>query len=199
MTLHSQQPRGEAIAMGDQPNAWRRRLLLASLPFSLGLTGCATGPRRERDPEGSYCFRTNLEHYRKGPCIREGVPSRSAEADIKRFAPSSGLLTVFVVRQHWMDNPNLVKVTVDNTPVADTLPNTLVRLRLKPGVHTLALAFDGQRELITVTGDAGDLRFVQLRGGGFSWSPSYEWLPGTPESLRDKAERSRLVADVLLP
>lgn len=199
MTHPALHPGDGASAACDQPNPWRRRLLLASLPLSLGLTGCASGPRRERDPAGSYCYRSNLEHYRKGPCIQAGVPSRSAEDAVKRFAPSPGLLTVFVVRQHWMDNPNLVRVTVDNTHVADTLPNTLVRLRIKPGAHTLALAFEHQRELVQVTGDAGDVRFVRLRGGGFSWNPSYAWLPGTAESLQGPAEGSRLVADVLLP
>lgn len=199
MTPNPQKPDGETFVRHDQPSTWRRRLLLAALPLSLGLTGCASAPRRDRDPEGAYCHRSRLERYRKGPCISNGIPSRSVDLAAKRFESNPDLLTVFVVREHWMDGPDLVTVLVDDMQVGETLPDTMIRLQLKPGAHALALRFADQHDRLQVAGRAGDVRFVHLRGSGFSWNVKYALVASSAEALQDRAQRSRLVADVLVP
>lgn len=177
--------------------ATRRRLLLVALPF--GLAGCATKSPVARDPEGTFCYRSKLEHYIKGPCVTEGVPSLQEDALAKKLQPHPSLLTVYVVRQNLADGQDVVKVIADGAATIHTLPDTMARLRFKPGAHTLAFLFEEQQGVVEVEGHAGDVKFVRLRGAGFAWAVQYEWFNSTEQVTRDSLQRTRLVADVLVP
>lgn len=175
----------------------RRLLLLAALP--LVLAGCAARAPVARDPEGSFCYRSKLEHYIKGPCVAEGVPSLQEDAAAKQLPAHPALLTVYVVRQNQADGQDVVKVIADGAAAIDTVPDTMVRLRFKPGTHTLAFVYEQQRGVVEVEGGPGEVRFLRLRGAGFAWNVRYEWLYSTAQATRRSAERTRLVADVLVP
>ncbi|RCW66107.1 hypothetical protein [Pseudorhodoferax soli] len=189
------QPPSASAGAGPQPT--RRKLFLVALPFVLA--GCATKPPVARDPEGSFCYRSKLEHYIKGPCVTEGVPSLQEDALAKALQPHPTLLTVYVVRQNIADGQDVVNVTADGTASIRTLPDTMARLRFKPGAHTLAFQFEDQQGVAQIEGHAGEVKFVRLRGAGFAWAVQYEWLNSTEQATRDSLQRTRLVADVLVP
>lgn len=173
-------------------NPTRRLWMVSGLPFIVGLAGCARAPR---DLGPTYCHRSKLEHYIKGPCIAAPIPSPSADADAKRFESTSGWLTVFVVRQNWLDGQDIVRVIANQRESFETLPDTLMRLRFTPGTHTLTLLFGAHNASIQVHGQAGDVRFVHLLGAGLSWRVAYRWNQQDADRLRHRALKTRLVAD----
>ncbi|GHC92891.1 hypothetical protein GCM10007320_43410 [Pseudorhodoferax aquiterrae] len=175
----------------------RRTVVAALLPAVTTLSGCATSKdaSEEDDP---FCYRSKLEPYIKGPCLAGPVPSQAMDSAAKRFEADPGFLTVFVVRQGWADGAVVVRVRAASHPAVETLPDTLVRLRLRPGAHVLALEFRDQTDEIGVRGEAGQVRFVRLLSFGLSWRGRYRWTDEGAESLRRRAAKTRLVADVVL-
>lgn len=91
-------------------------------------------------------------------CTAGPLPSLNADAQAKQFAPDPNGLTVYGVRRNWGDGRNVVKVRADYGAAVETLPNTMVRYRLKPDSHTIAFDFDGQRPVAKVAGKAGEFR-----------------------------------------
>jgi hypothetical protein len=171
------------------------RLTCASVALVAGLLGgCATRPAPDPAAEAPYCHKTNKG--RVIACTSAPVPSLNADSDAKRFAPDPKALTVYVVRRNWGDGRNFVKVQADGAAAAETLPNTMVRFKLKPGPHTITFEFAGQRKSTTVDGQAGDLRFVRIDGMVWSWKSTYEWAAEPEADIRERAIKARLVADV---
>lgn len=168
--------------------------LLALLAVAAVLAGCATPPPPDPAAEVPHCYKTNKG--RVIACTSAPVPSLNANADAKRFAPDPSALTVFVVRRNWGDGRHVVKVHPDNGPGIETLPDTLIRLKFKPGTHTIAFEFDGKRQSSTVEGKAGDVRFVRIDGMVWSWKSSFEWAAEPEASIRERGLKARLVADV---
>ncbi len=168
--------------------------LFALVAAAAVLAGCATPPPPNPAAEVPHCYKTN--RGRIIACTSAPVPSLIADADAKRFAPDPSALTVFVVRRNWGDGRNFVKVYSDGGLGIETLPNTMVRLKFKPGAHVIAFEFEGKRQSTTVEGKAGDVRFVRIDGTVWSWKSSYEWAAEPEASIRDRALKSRLVADV---
>lgn len=171
------------------------RLLVVSALVAAGLlAGCATPPPPNPTAEVPYCHKTN-----KGriiACTKAPVPSLDADAAAKRFTPDSDALTVYVVRRNWADGSNFVIVQGGSAAAVETLPNTMVRFRFKPGRHPIAFEFDGQRQTTTVEGRAGEVRFVRIEGVVWSWKSSYGWVTEPETATREQAFKSRLVADV---
>lgn len=132
-------------------------------------------------------------------CTSTPAPSLDADAEAKRFTPDPSALTVYVVRRNWGDGRNFVKVQADNGPVAETLPDTMVRIRLRPGAHTIAFEFEGQRQSTGVQGQAGDARFVRVDGTVWAWKSRDEWAADPEATIRDRARKARLVADLQVP
>lgn len=168
--------------------------LFALVAAAAVLAGCATPPPPNPAAEIPHCYKTS--RGRIIACTSAPVPSLNADADAKRFAPDPSALTVFVVRRNWGDGRNFVKVYSDGGPGVETLPNTMVRLKFKPGAHVIAFEFEGKRQSTTVEGKAGDVRFVRIDGTVWSWKSSYEWASEPEASIRERALKSRLVADV---
>lgn len=158
------------------------------------LAGCVTPPPPDRAAEVPHCYKTN-----KGriiACTSTPAPSLDADAQAKQFSPDPSALTVYVVRRNWGDGRNFVKVNADGGAATETLPDTMVRFRLKPGPHTITFEFEGQRKSATVDGKAGDVRFVRIDGMVWSWKSTYEWASEPEAAIRERATKARLVADV---
>jgi hypothetical protein len=94
------------------------------------------------------------------------------------------------------DARNAVRLTPDMGAAIVTVPESLVRLRLKPGSHTLAADWDEGRTSIDIGGAAGEVVFVELVGSVWSWGSSYRLERGDPTESRARAAPLRLVADV---
>ena len=173
-----------------------RRLLLAPITFAaVLLAGCATPPAPDPTAEAPYCHKTNKG--RVIACAKAPAPSLNADAEAKRFSADPGALTVYVVRRNWSDGRNFVKVQVDDGPAVETLPDTMIRAKLKPGPHTIAFDFEGQRKTTSVEGKAGEVRFVRIDGVVWAWKSSFEWAADPEPAIRERALKARLVADLV--
>lgn len=158
------------------------------------LAGCATPPSPNPSAEVPHCHKTNKG--RVIACTQAPAPSPNADAEAKRFTPDLNALTVYVVRRNWGDSHHFVKVQADGGPAVDTLPDTMVRLKLKPGRHRIAFEFEGRGQSATVEGNAGEMRFVRIEGMVWAWKSTYEWASEPEAAIRERALEARLVADV---
>lgn len=175
----------------------RRTLLLGLAVVGLApLAGCMTKPLRPVNADGTYCHRLGKSYRPKLTCTPAAVPTDAVEAEAKRFDADPASLTVYVLRRNWGDASVVVTVTVDGAASAATIPDSLVRLRLKPGVHRLAAQWDGQSTDIAVDGRAGDLRVVRLVGSGWAWGTSFSWEAVQAGEVKSRAQASKLVADL---
>lgn len=170
----------------------RRRTLVIGLASVLA-SGCGIieKPRRVND-QGQFCFRAGKS--RNQTCTTEPVPPEVVEADVKRFEPDAGRLTVFVVRKRWADAVNRIDLRVGGIVPVTTVPESLVRLRLAPGRHQLALTWNGVDVTTVVEGRAGEVRFVEIVGSLWAWGSSYTWQVDDEAGARRRAMTSRLIA-----
>lgn len=168
--------------------------LFALFAAVAALAGCATPPPPDPAAEVPHCYKTNKG--RVIACTSASVPSLNADAEAKRFAPDPNALTVYVVRRNWGDGRNFVKVQPDNGPTIETLPNTMLRMKLKPGTHSIAFESEGLRQSTTVEGKAGDVRFVRIDGMVWAWKSTFKWVSEPESEIRERALKARLVADV---
>ncbi|MBQ0932473.1 hypothetical protein [Ideonella alba] len=171
-----------------------RLIFVAALGAAVLLTGCATPPPPDPTAEVPHCYKTNKG--RVIACTPAAAPSLNADAEAKRFVPDRNALTVYVVRRNWGDGRNFVKVYPDGGTGVDTLPDTMVRLKFRPGAHSVTFEFDGKRQSTTVQGQAGDIRFVRIDGTVWAWKSTYEWVDEPEAATRERALKARLVADV---
>lgn len=176
----------------------RRRTLLVGLAVVglAPLAGCMTKPLRAVNADGTYCYRIGKSYRPKLTCTPTAVPTDAVEAEAKRFEADPAALTVYVLRSRWGDASVVVPVTVDGAASAATIPVSLVRLRLKPGAHRVSAQWDGRSVDVNIEGRAGDLRVVELVGSGWTWGTSFEWQMAQAESVRTRAQASKLVADL---
>lgn len=140
----------------------RRRAALIVLLGTVALGGCATRAFAPARADGSYCYRTRSIGRRT--CTRGPVPSAQAEEQAHRLAGEPGALTVYVVRHRWADAVNVVPISIDGGPEVQTVPQSFVRRRLRPGEHRLEFEWNGRRSAYPISGAAGDVRFVQIVG-----------------------------------
>ena len=182
----------------NQPRLIHRRSLLTGL-LAVGLVplaGCMSKPVRPANADGTYCHAIGKWHSRKLTCTTAPIPSEQAEAEAKQFQAAPGLLTIYVVRKRWGDARNVVRLKPDLGSVIVTVPDSFVRLRLKPGSHTLAADWDEGSTALDVTGKAGEVVFIELIGSVWSWGSSYRLEIGDPAGSRARALGLRLVADI---
>jgi hypothetical protein len=178
----------------------QRRFLMVGLAAVglLALAGCMTKPIQPANADGTYCHRTGTSYRPTLTCTPEAVPTAAGEAKAKRFEGMTGVLTLFVLRQSWGDASVVVPVSVDGAGGAATIPESLVRLRLAPGKHSVSAKWDGFSADITVDGQAGEVRVVELKGSGWAWGKTFKWKSVRLEDVRERALATKLVADVLL-
>lgn len=178
-----------------QSTMGRRAALIALGSGTLLLAACASKPIRPVNADGTWCHRVGKAPRYKLTCTRAPVPPPTVEAEAKRFAVSGDRLTVYVVRKRWADAANLVKLTVDGSAQAETVPESFVRLRLPPGEHALRATWARGEAQAIISGAAGEIRFLELVGSVWAWGSTYEFEPGD-EASRDRVLRVRMVADV---
>lgn len=175
----------------------RRTLLLGLAVVGLApLAGCMTKPLRAVNADGTYCYRIGKSYRPTLICTPTAVPTDAVEAEAKRFEADPAALTVYVLRSRWGDASVVVPVTVDGAASATTIPVSLVRLRLKPGAHRVSAQWEGRSIDVSVEGRAGDLRVVELVGSGWAWGTSFGWQMAQAESVKARAQASKLVADL---
>ncbi|MBQ0937909.1 hypothetical protein [Ideonella paludis] len=153
-------------------------------------------PLRPANTDGTYCYSVGKSLRRNETCTTAPIPTMQAEADAKRFEPSPGLLTVYVVRKRWGDAKNVVRLTPNQGSAVTIVPESFVRLRLTPGTNKLAAAWDEGNTALEVTGKAGEVVFVELIGSVWSWGSSYRLEQGSAAASRERALGLRLVADI---
>jgi hypothetical protein len=159
------------------------------------LVACASKPIRPANADGTWCHRVGKAPRYKLTCTSAPVPPLTVEAEAKRFAVSADRLTVYLVRKRWADTANIVKLTVDGSAQAETVPESFVRLMLSPGEHVLRATWARGEAQVVVSGAAGEIRFLELVGSVWAWGSTYEIEPGD-ESSRHRVLSVRMVADV---
>lgn len=174
---------------------FRRSLLLGAVGIlPVALLGCANAPARSATAKRTYCIRRPRG---RGPlCAADAIPSAASEAEAKRFESSADWLTLYVVRGRYADAIKPVTVTLDETVKLVTLPRSMARLRVAPGHHLLDLEWDGRVSRHEVTGEAGEVRFVELAGSAWPWERNYHWSESDPAGTKERALTSRLITDL---
>ena len=183
------------MSESDRPH--RRTLLLGLAVVGLApLAGCMTKPLRSVNADGTYCHRIGKSYRPKLTCTPTAVPTDAVEAEAKRFEADPAFLTLYVLRRRWGDASMVVPVTLDGAAGVVTIPESLARLRLKPGAHRLSAQWEGRTVDISVQGRAGDLRVVELVGSGWTWGTSFSWETVQADEVKSRAQASKLVADL---
>lgn len=161
--------------------------------------GCAAPSKSVSEvPDGIYCHRVRNTYNPVQTCTTASVPSALIEDEAKRFDGHSDLATVYLVRRSMFDTRNLVRVSFDNSASVDTIPESFIRVRMKPGSHQLLLAWDTASRSLTVEAKAGDVRFVGVDGLATATVTSYRWSEADPQGARWRAGKSKLIADLVL-
>ena len=142
---------------------------LAAVAAALGLVGCAAAPAPDGEAAGVYCYRYNRslpDKARFRTCTSGDVPRPEVDAEAKRFAPVADAATVYVVRHSPGDTDHRLVVSINGLTKAETkaetVPRSLVRVRLPPGEYRLDFAWHGIRNTQPLQLRAGDVRFVAL-------------------------------------
>lgn len=176
--------------------ARRHALLIAMSGTALLTTGCMTKPLGPANADGTYCFRIGKSYRPTVTCTPSPIPSEQVEADAKRFEPTSGKLTVYLVRKRWGDARNLVRVGSEGAPAVDMVPESFARWRLPAGSHRVTVTWPEGSAALDVAGAAGEVIFVEVIGSVWAWGSHYRLERGDAAESRHRAATLRLVADV---
>lgn len=160
------------------------------------LVGCASAPPRKLNASGNACF--EVRRPRRVICSDAQAPSVETEHDIRELKPVADALTVYLVRRSLGDTGGAVPMTIDGRRNLKVPPFSMARLRLTPGAHQLSMTWRGERSELAILGQAGDIRFVELRRstGFWSWYASYDWRAIERDLLARRALDSRVIADL---
>ncbi len=175
----------------------RRAFALGLLGVALvALTGCMSKPLRAVNADGTYCYSIGRRPRNKLSCTPEPVPPPNAEADAKRFEASADALTLYVVRRRWRDTIKPTIVSIDGRTRVTTIPESIMRIRLEPGEHRLAVEWEGRSAEQVVSGAAGEVRLVELVGRFWTWGGEFHWEEESPQASQPRAAASKLIADI---
>jgi len=185
---------------------WQRRKWLLKASGCLGtvgvlgvsglLAGCASAPPRKLNASGQACFA--IRRPRRLICSDALAPSVATEQNIRELGGIADALTVYLVRRSIGDTGGAVPMTIDGRRDLTVPPFSMARLRLAPGAHRIAMTWRGEESALGLQGQAGDVRFVELRrsNGFWSWHARYEWRTVEPEQLARRSLDSRVIADL---
>ena len=167
---------------------------------ALLLAACAGTPLRATEPDGTYCYRVGKINRAWRTCTTTPKPGDAAEADAKRFEARPDVATLYVVRNRWADTINRVGVSIDGQRRVDTIPGSVVRVRLRPGQHALLLDWKDLVEARTLDLKPGEVRFLEIEGSAHIGATGYKWFGGDINAdisgARARATRSKLIADI---
>lgn len=173
----------------------RRQLLI-------GLTGMsaawranhAHGASGDDAASRTYCLK-NSKTKRK-VCTAERVPSAETEARAKQFRSTPEALTVYLVRYSWVDAVRPLTITLNDSTHIDTLPRSLIWMRLKPGTHLLSFEWDGKTRRHRFEGGAGEVKFIEVAGSSTPVNPIYHWSDLDARGAMVRARECTLVAEI---
>lgn len=170
----------------------KTRIALLTSAVSLAfLSGCAA--TQTSSANAPVCVWNNLS--KKNFCTSNPAPSAAAEQDAQRLTPAADALTVYVVRDSWGEGGHVLKISVNGASAVDLLPTTMLRLRLKPGTHQLSFEFNGKRESVSISGQAGGLSMVAIEGIDAVWAKEHRWVANQDDALKRKVGGLRLSGD----
>jgi hypothetical protein len=193
----TQQPIANATKQELSMKLTRRHALLFTVGGSALLTaGCMTKPLRPANADGTYCFRIGKSYRPTLTCTPAPIPAEQVEADAKRFEPSPGKLTVYLVRKRWGDAKHVVRVASDGAPPVDLVPESFARGRLPAGSRQLTVTWPEGSATLAVAGAAGEVLFVEVIGSVWVWGSNYRLERGDAAESRQRALPLRLVADM---
>lgn len=86
-------------------------------------------------------------------------------------------------------------ISNDSRPI-EIVPQSMVRMRLRAGIHRIAYDFEQDHGVIEVRGAAGQVRFIWLSGDFWVWGSFFGWSQGDEEIAKRRAHRTRLVGDL---
>lgn len=166
---------------------------IAASACVLTLMGCAAPV--DQFAEVPYC---HTDRGRHAYCTKENAPSLNRDAESKQFSALPDALTVYIVR-YWGDGHHPLEISIDGGAAIDTVPDSMVRLRLKAGDHQVAFKVEGRSFDRKVSGKAGDVRLLGIGGSEWPWGNSHhEWTDDSEDQVKRKAIKSRLIKDLSL-
>ncbi len=159
----------------------------------LGIAGCATPI--DQLAEKPHC---HTDRGRNAFCTKDPAPSLVKDEEAKSFASVPESLTVYVVR-YWGDGHHPLDISVNGGAAMETVPNSMIRLRLKEGTHQITFNVGGKTFDQTISGVKGEVQLLGITGTDWIWgSSSHWWTDDSVEQLKRRALRSRLIKDVTL-
>lgn len=142
--------------------------LVALFAASFVTAGCTTGPVRQVERDGRYCFKSSNHRF---VCTTRAIPGVASEQAALTFSPSGETVTVYVIRSDWPDTFGHVPLVIDGQESVDTVPHSFARLELRPGPHSLSVPSRGGSATFDMDGKAGSLRFLRVRGNTSIFPP----------------------------
>lgn len=171
----------------------RTGLVLACV---LGLSACASTAPVVHDVNGLPCAAFRKTHRPNRICAALPAPSAEAEHQIKQFVPDKDIAQVLV---HWLDRggaTRALKLLVDGRAVADLVPGGLVRVRLSPGAHALAVGWGEHQAVMPLQAQAGMVQFAEVGSRFKLWDISFAWEVPNRDGSRRRAMLARVIEDV---
>ena len=166
---------------------------IAVLACIITLVGCATPI--DQLAEKPYC---HTDRGRNAFCTKESTPSLKRDEESKKFDSVPEALTVYVVR-YWGDGHHPLEISFDGGASMETVPNSMIRLRVKAGSHQISFSVGGKTFNRTISGLAGEVRLLGITGTDWSWgSSSHTWSDDSDDQVKRHALRSRLIKDMTL-
>ena len=163
---------------------------VASLACLVTLVGCAAPV--DQLAEKPYCHTDRGIH---AYCTKEIAPNLQRDAEAKQFASVPDALTIYIVR-YWGDGHHPVEVSFNSGAPIETVPDSMIRLRVKAGEHQIAFNVDGRSFERKISGVAGEVRLLGIVGTDWPWgNSSHAWSDDSDEQVKRKATRSRLIKD----
>ena len=176
----------------------RRKRIMARIDFKsvaalaclFALVGCAAPV--DQLAEKPYCHTDRGIH---AYCTKEIAPNLQRDAEAKQFASVPDALTIYIVR-YWGDGHHPVEVSFNSGAPIETVPDSMIRLRVKAGEHQIAFKVDGRSFARKISGVAGEVRLLGIVGTDWPWgNSSHAWSDDSEEQVKRKALRSRLIKD----
>lgn len=166
---------------------------VAALACLFVLAGCATPV--DQLTEKPYCHK---DRGMNAFCTKEVAPSLQRDAESKLFASVPDALTVYVVR-YWGDGHHPMDIAVNEGALMETVPDSMIRLRLKAGEHQISFKVGGRSFDRKISGVAGEVRLMGISGTDWPWGwASHAWSDDSEDQVKRKATRSRLIKDLSL-
>ena len=163
---------------------------LGAVLLALALCACVSPLPRLPEADGSYCYSIGHGSVARRTCTTTAIPGEAVQAEVQRFETKADAATIYIVRRRWADTINRVAVRIDGQRGVDTIPDSVVRIRLRPESHVLSLDWQGHIDTRTLILRNGELRFLEIHGSEMIGAATTAgWM--TTLTARSDAQSSR--------